>query len=198
MRIVHYETRKWHHFRSILTWLTCTSAFVIKEIPRSDSLQSSWAWAAQIFFVYYGIHQEFPTEIRGRIDKDLFLSQLLVFFFQRKCKHFVDFPEFKRTKEMCRFPMNFTLRFWICSSFHGQNETREVKNHNLCYETEQNVPMNFYVKGTAEEPASFRETWPCNSPPTAESEPACWTWAVPWWPNLSHFALCIHHLLFAF
>ena len=48
--------------------------------------------------------------------------------------------------------MNFTLRFWICSSFRAQNETQEVKNHNLCPETEQNVPMNFYVKGTAEEP----------------------------------------------
>lgn len=69
--------------------------------------------------------------------------------------------------------MNFTLRFWICSSFRAQNETQEVKNHNLCHETEQNVSMNFYVKGTAEEPAGFRGMRPCNSPPTAESELPC-------------------------
>lgn len=93
--------RKWHHSMSILTWLTCTSPFMINEKPRSGSLQSSWALSAQIFFVYCGIHQEFPTEIRRRIDKDLFLSQLIVFFFQRKREHFVDFPEFKRKTKKC-------------------------------------------------------------------------------------------------
>lgn len=44
------------------------------------------------------------------------------------------------------FPMSFTLRFWVCSSFHAQNETGEVKNQNLCHGTEQNVPTDFMWK----------------------------------------------------
>lgn len=67
--------------------------------------------------------------------------------FHRKCEHFVDFLGFKtKTKEMSWFPMSFSLRFCVCSSFHAQNETRDVKKQNLCDETEQNVPMNFMCK----------------------------------------------------
>lgn len=67
--------------------------------------------------------------------------------FHRKWEHFVDFPGFKtKTKEMWWFPMSFTLRFWVCSSFHAQNETWEVKTQSFCHESEQNVPTNFMWK----------------------------------------------------
>lgn len=126
--------------------------------------------------------------------------------FHRKCEHFVDFLGFKtKTKEMSWFPMSFSLRFWVCSSFHAQNETWVVKKQNSCDETEQNVPMNFVWKRAQNNlQALEKRDQATHFPPLSQGSHTGlwpWKWTVPLnpcAPTSPIFSLCSCHRQSAF
>lgn len=172
---------------------------MIKEIPRSDSLQSSWAWSAQIFFVYYGIHQEFPTEIRGRIDKDLFLSQLLVFFSRESGNILWIFLNLKGRPKKCGGFQWISL--WDSGSVHhfmAKTKHEKRKTVTCAIKLNRMFPWTFMWKELQKNLQALEGRDHGTRLPLLSQSLHAEHGLFQRWSNLSRFALCIHHLLFAF